>query len=220
MRVLSAITRTSIYPLFTFIPKPLFSGSFACPPVHPARCAHGICSTKCTGQLSLGSGRFLWHSKGRGTTKASDIFARRCLHNTSCMRKNILQETRSNPSPVAIVDFLDDWKSVTCTWTFLVAQSVGIILAEGKTKQVPADCSRKADSQTSFRKTHKLAQAPSPADIGVGSCEVLRTPHSSLHPGGKAVEKNRTLQSQLNTLPAASSFLANPLTHLHVIIFN
>lgn len=72
----------------------------------------------------------------------------RCLHNVSCMRKNIQKETQSNPSPVAIVNFLDDWKSVTCTWTFLVAQSVGIILAEGKTKQVPADCSRKADSQT------------------------------------------------------------------------
>lgn len=72
----------------------------------------------------------------------------RCLPNVSCMRKNILKETQSNPSPVAIVNFLDDWKSVTCTWTFLVAQSVGIILADGKTKQVPADSSRKADSQT------------------------------------------------------------------------
>lgn len=80
--------------------------------------------------------------------KRTWYFSLRCLPNVSCMRKNILKETQSNPSPVAIVNFLDDWKSVTCTWTFLVAQSVGIILADGKTKQVPADCSRKADSQT------------------------------------------------------------------------
>lgn len=157
----SVITRTSIYPFFTFL-----SSLSCCFPYQFLLASHMIHQAHLL--QSRQSGVCIWHvqhqahwwwnlawiyhipltKQGKWQNKRIWYFSQRCLPNISCMRKNILQETQSNPSPVAIVNFLDDWKSVTCTWTFLVAQSVGIILAEGKTKQVPADCSRKPDSQT------------------------------------------------------------------------
>lgn len=154
------IARTRIYPFFTFLSSLnlFFSYQFllASHMIHQAhlpQSRHSGASVACAAPstLAMKSPLDLLDSsdkEGKWQNKRIWYFSQRCLPNVSCTRKNIVQETQSNPSPVAIVNFLDDWKSVTCTWTFLVAQSVGIILAEGKTKQVPADCSRKADSQT------------------------------------------------------------------------